>query len=236
MGTSGQPTGVATPHQDPIERLIAWARANPKMAIWPVVILLGAALLVAFNIVTSRSSERVASRALGTARLAFENDNYALAASELSQITANYSGTNAAQEANLLLAHSRILQGQPQQAVDLLAKFSESARKPYRSQAYGLLGGALENMGRPGDAAVAFQNAADHAAFPFLSAQFLLDAGRAFAEAGDTTKAVGAYARIVTGIDSTGYITEAKVRLGELTRGGWKDPKVSQEVAGSKVE
>ena len=234
MGTPAQPTAAA--HHDPIERLMAWAKANPKMAIWPVVILLGAALLITFSVVTSRSSERVASRALSTARLAFENDNYALAASELSQITANYSGTNAAQEANLLLAHSRILQGQPQQAVDLLSKFSESARKPYRSQAYGLLGGALENMGRPGDAAVAFQNAADHATFPFLAAQYLLDAGRAFGEAGDTTKAIGAYAKIVSGIDSTGDITEAKVRLGELTRGGWKDPRISQDVAGSKVE
>lgn len=236
MGTSAQSTGAAPGHQDALERLIAWAKANPKMAVWPVAILVAAALLITWNVVTSRSSEQVASRALGAARVAFENENYPLAASELTQITANYSGTNAAQEANLLLANSRILQGQPQQAVDLLTKFSESARKPYRSQAYGLLGGAPENMGRPGDAAVAFQNAADHAAYPFLTAQYLLDAGRAFAEAGDTTKAVGAYAKVVSGIDSTGYITEAKVRLGELTRGGWKDPKVSSDVAGSKVE
>jgi hypothetical protein len=127
----------------------------------------------------------------------------------------------------LLLAHSRILQGQPQQAVDLLTKFTGSAGKPFQAQAYGLLGDALENMARPGDAGVAFQNAADHAQYPFLQAQYLLDAGRAFGEAGDTSKAVGALAKVVSGIDSTGYIPEAKVRLGELTRGGWKDPKLS---------
>ena len=225
MGTSAKPATVAPVDQDVLERLIAWVKANPKRAVWPMVILVVAAVFITWNVLVSRSSEQAASQALGTARVAFENNNYAMAASELSQITANYSGTNAAQEATLLLAHSRILQGQPQQAVDLLTKFSESAGKDYRAQAYGLLGDALENMGRPGDAGVAYQNAAAHALFPFLEAQYLLDAGRAFAAAGDTTKAVVAIGKVVTGMDSTGYITEAKVRLGELTRGGWKDPK-----------
>jgi predicted negative regulator of RcsB-dependent stress response len=225
MGTSARP-GAAPAHQDALERLIHWVKANPRKALWPLVILVVAGGLAAWNIVTSKSSEQAASRALGAARVAFENDNYSMAASELSQITANYSGTNAAQEANLLLAHSRIMQGQPQQAVDLLSKFSESASAPYRAQAYALLGYALENMARPGDAAVAYQHASEHAAFPFLQAQYLLDAGRAFTEAGDTTKAMGVLTTVVTGMDSTGYMAEARVRLGELTRGAWKDPRV----------
>lgn len=225
MGTSAQP-GIAPAHQDALERLVGWVKANPRKAAWPVVILVIVGGLVAWNVVTSRSSEQAASRALGAARVAFENDNYSMAASELSQITANYSGTNAAQEATLLLANSRIMQGQPQQAVDLLTKFSGDAAAPYQAQAYALLGNALENMARPGDAGVAYQHASEHAMYPFLQAQYLLDAGRAFASAGDTTKAIGALATVVTGMDSTAYITEAKVRLGELTRGGWKDPRL----------
>ena len=224
MGTSAQP-GVAPAHQDVLERLIGWTKANPRKAVWPLVVLVVVGAFVAWNIVVGRSSEEAASRSLGAARVAFENDNYSMAASELSQITANYSGTKAAQEATLLLANARILQGQSQQAVDLLTKFSGSASGPYRAQAYALLGYALENMARPGDAGVAYQNASDHAAFAFLQAQYLLDAGRAFAEAGDTTKAVGALNKVVSGMDSTAYQTEARVRLGELTRGGWKDPK-----------
>ena len=225
MGTSAQP-GVAPAHQDVLERLIGWTKANPRKAVWPLVVLVVVGALVAWNVVVGRSSEEAASRSLGAARVAFENDNYSMAASELSQITANYSGTKAAQEATLLLANARILQGQSQQAVDLLTKFSGSASGPYRAQAFGLLGYALENMARPGDAGVAYQNASDNAAFPFLQAQYLLDAGRAFAEAGDTTKAVGALNKVVSGMDSTAYQTEARVRLGELTRGGWKDPKL----------
>jgi len=213
------------PNQDVLERLVAWAKANPRAATWPAVILVLGGLLFWWNLVSTRTSERVASAALNAARIAFENDNYALASSELSQITANYSGTSAAQEANLLLGHSRILQGQPQQAVDLLSKFAPSAGRAYQAQAYGLLGDALENMGRPGDAGVAFQNAANSAGYTFLKGQYLVDAGRAFAEAGDTTKAVSAYQQVVSGMDSSTYIVEAKVRLGELTRGAWKAPK-----------
>jgi hypothetical protein len=42
--------------------------------------------------------------------------------------------------------------------------------------------------------------------------------------AGDTTKAIAAYQSIVTKYDSVGTAVEAKVRLGELTRGAWKAP------------
>ena len=48
---------------------------------------------------------------------------------------------------------------------------------------------------------------------------FLSDAGRAWTTAGDTAKAVAAYREIVTKLDSTNTVMEAKVRLGELTRG-----------------
>ena len=54
---------------------------------------------------------------------------------------------------------------------------------------------------------------------PFLRAQFLSDAGRAWTAAGDTAKAVATYQEIVTKLDSTSTLVEAKVRLGELTRG-----------------
>jgi hypothetical protein len=54
----------------------------------------------------------------------------------------------------------------------------------------------------------------------FLKAQMLADAGRAWVAAGDTAKALEAYRRIVKDLPKEGAVTEAKVRLGELTRGG----------------
>ena len=60
----------------------------------------------------------------------------------------------------------------------------------------------------------------------FLKAQYLSDAGRTWVAAGDTAKALRDYETVVSGMDSTATVAEAKVRVGELTRGamGTKTP------------
>src|SRR2546426_1033979 len=81
---------------------------------------------------------------------------------------------------------------------------------------------AARSAGRPlerGPAADAYQRAADAAPYPFLRAQFLSDAGRAWLAAGDTAKAIAAYQTIAQQLDSTSAAVEAKVRIGELTKG-----------------
>jgi tetratricopeptide (TPR) repeat protein len=161
----------------------------------------------------------MASERLGQARLAFESRNYPLAGSELSQIVENYSGTRAAQEAELLLAEVRLSQGQGQQAIDLLKRFAPSAGSQFRAQAYGLLGAGYENAGQFREAAETYEVAARHAEHAFLKAQYLSDAGRAWVTAGDTTRALAAYRTITSKIDSTASVVEAEVRIGELTRG-----------------
>ena len=79
--------------------------------------------------------------------------------------------------------------------------------------------GASENALRPTDAATAYEAAAAAALYPFLRAQFLSDAGRAWLAAGDSAKALAAYRTIAEKLDSTTAAGEAKVRLGELTKG-----------------
>ena len=178
-------------------------------------------VLLAWNTLSARQTEQAAGVRLNAARLAFESRNYPLAASELSQVVENYSGTRAAQEANLLLAQSRLLQGQSQQAIELLKRFAPRADPAFRAQAYGLLGAAYDNVGHPKEAAEAYQQAADAAQLPFLKAQFLTEAGRAWVAAGDTARAVQAYRTVVAQTDSAAMMVagEAKVRLGELTKG-----------------
>jgi tetratricopeptide (TPR) repeat protein len=176
-------------------------------------------VLFVWNVTSNRRSEEVAGRELQGARFAFENQNLPLAASELARIVENYSGTNAAQEGRLLLAQVRLLQGQPQQAVDVLRDFASGANKAYKAQAYGLLGASYENLGHFREAAEAYQSGATAARLDFLTAQMLSDAGRAWVSAGDTTKAIAAYRRIVDDFGKEGTATEAKVRLGELTKG-----------------
>ena len=65
----------------------------------------------------------------------------------------------------------------------------------------------------------AYQRAADAAPYPFLRAQSLSDVGRAWLAAGDTAKAIAAYQTIAQQLDSTSAAVEAKVRIGELTKG-----------------
>jgi len=113
----------------------------------------------------------------------------------------------------------RLYQGQGQQAIDLLKRVAPSVGKDFAPQAYGLLGAAYENLGHPAEAAEAYEEAARRAPLAFLKAQYLSDAGRSWVAAGDTAKALHDYETIVSGMNSTATVVEAKVRLGELTRG-----------------
>jgi tetratricopeptide (TPR) repeat protein len=215
--TTSAPAGAQRPPLS--ERLLDWFKAHKQITSWLGAILIVGAGLFAWTLSTKRRTEEIASRDLQGARFAFENQNYPLAASELAKVIANYSGTNAAAEARILLANSRLLEKQPQQAVTVLKDFAPGAPQAYRAQAYGLLGAAYENMGKPRDAGEAYENGSAAARLDFLKAQMLSDAGRAWTIAGDTTKAVAAYRRIVNEFGKEGIAGEAKVRLGELTKG-----------------
>ena len=200
-------------------RLVQWAKGHRQATAYLGIIVGVGAVLFVWNLWTTRTAERAAGARLEQARLAVDSKNFRLAASELSQLVANYSGTHAAQQATILLAQVHLGQGQNQLAIDVLKRFAPDADRAYRAQAYGLLGAAYENVAHPKEAAEAYGRAAGVARFPFLRAQFLSDAGRAWLAGGDTTQALAAYRAIVATGDSTGAAMEAKVRIGELTRG-----------------
>ncbi len=202
-----------------LARLGAWVRAHKRGAAYVGVVLAVAAGLYGWSLLSAKTAEQSAGRQLAEGRLALDSKNYPLAASVLSQVVENYAGTRAAEEGTILLAQVRLAQGQTQQAIDVLQRYAPKSDKYFRAQAYGLLGAAYENALRFKDAAPAYQAAADAALYPFLRAQFLSDVGRAWLAVGDTAKAVTAYRTIAAKFDSTSAAGEAKVRLGELTRG-----------------
>jgi len=200
--------------------LNGWIRSHKQLAAYVAVALLVALALFAWNFLSAKTAERSAGRQIAQGRLALDSKNYPLAASVLSQVVENFSGTHAAQEASILLAQTRLAQGQTQQAIDVLQRSARKADKYFRAQMYGLLGAAYENALRPKDAATAYESAAGAALYPFLRAQFLSDAGRGWLATGDTAKALVAYRMIAEKLDSTNAAGEAKVRIGELTKGG----------------
>lgn len=220
MATSVQTARRTATDESPVLTwLLNWIKGHRQATGYIATAVIVAAGLVWWSLLSSRRSEVVAGEQLAQARFAFESKNFALAASELSRIIANYSGTKAAQEGTLLLAQVRLGQGQSQQAIEVLKEYAPRADKDYRAQAYGLLGAAYENVGHPQEAAQAYLDAAGQAEFPFLRGQFLSDAGRALVAAGDTAGAVETYRKIVKEMGETGSATEAGVRLGELTKG-----------------
>ena len=219
MTPATPPVGISPPKPSSGDRALAWIKAHRQLSSWLGTAIVVAAVLFVWQLSIGRREEEIASRDLQGARFAFENQNLPLAASELAKVVENHSGTNAASEARLLLANVRLLQGQPQQAVQVLLDYAPKAGKAYRSQAYELLGSAYENLGRARDAAEAYESGATAARLDFQKAQLLSDAGRAWTTAADTARAVADYRRIVKDFGKQGNVTEAKVRLAELTRG-----------------
>lgn len=208
-----------TPSEGFTDRFVAWVKRHKQLSSWIGAVIVIAAVLFVWQLSTKRRAEEIASRELQGARFAFENQNLPLAASELAKVVENYDGTNASEEGRLLLANVRLLQGQPQQAVTVLQDWTSGAGQAYRSQAYSLLGAAYENLGRFRDAADAYEKASSAARLDFQRAQLLSDAGRAWTSAADTARAIAAYRRIVKDFPKESAVTEAKVRLGELTKG-----------------
>ena len=207
------------------ERLVAWAKGHRQAVGYAAGAAIVIAIVVGWSILSSRRSELVAGDQLQQAQVALEARNMPLAASEFARIRENYAGTRAAEQATLLLAQVRLLQGQPQQAIDVLRDFARAASAAYRGQAHGLLAAAYENVGQNAEAGREYQAAADAIGLPSLQAQYLSDAGRAFAAAGDTVQARAAYEKIVRDLSETLPATEATLRLGELTKGSAEIPR-----------
>ena len=213
-------TRPAPPHGDQLITAVGkWMQGHRQAVVYMAIGLVVAGLVLAWSVWSGRQAETRAAEQLSQARFALESENLPLAASEFARIAENYSGTRAADEATLLLARVRLLQGQNEQAVTVLRDFAPRADARYRGQAYGLLAAAYENLGRFREAAEASERAANEALWDSLKAQFLMDAGMNWATTGDTTRAVANLRRVITEFKDTGAAAEAKVRLGEITKG-----------------
>jgi tetratricopeptide (TPR) repeat protein len=177
--------------------------------------------LVAWMVTSSsRRKEEFGNRALLSARSAAEQGNLPLAATEFQKVIDTYRGSDAAQAAVIGLNQVRMVNGQSDLAAANLREFLASNPDPrFAAPAHGMLAAALENAGRPADAAASYQRASDVATVDYLKAEYLVDAGRALLAAGRRAEAEQAYRTVVTRFPETAALTEAKVRLSELTEG-----------------
>lgn len=169
---------------------------------------------------SGRRKEAQATNRLSSALALADRGNLPQAAAELQRVIQIYDGTEAATEAVIALNQVRIASGQGELAVNNLKEFV--AKNPpvrYAASAYGLLGSAQENTKRFADAAQSFEQAAAKAELDYLKASYLVDAGRAYHEAGKDQDAIRVYRTVVEKYSQAPAATEAEVRLGELTAG-----------------
>ena len=218
-GREGQQAPVTAAPVAPARRAVA-GRPNQRVLIIAGVAVAVAGLATWMFISSARNKEAFANRELVRARAAAEQGNLPLAASELQKIIDTYHGTDAAQNAVISLNQVRLINGQTDLAVVNLREFLSGKPEPkFVTPAEGMLGAALETAGRADDAAQAYRRASGATDIKYLKAEYLIDAGRAFRNAGKADSAVAAYKTVVTDYSETPSLTEAKVRLAELTQG-----------------
>jgi hypothetical protein len=194
-----------------------WARTNiRRIGIGAAVVVVVAGSIVAY-VASERNKEAFAGQALSQAWGTVEAGNMALAASDLTRLVERYGGTRAADEAFILLSELRLLGGQTDVAVRTLQQFvAKRHPKYFMASAYSLLGGGLEDQSKFADAGRAYREASAAARLGFLKAQYLVDAGRAFALAHDTASAKAALGEVLSRYGELSQAAEARVRMGEI--------------------
>jgi tetratricopeptide (TPR) repeat protein len=194
-----------------------WVRTNVRrvgIGAGAVVIVAGVALAY---VASERRKEAFAAQALGQSWATVEAGNMPLAANDLTRLVERFSGTRSADEAAILLNEIRLLNGETDAAVRALQDFVKQGRANYfDASAWSLLGAGLENQGKFREAAAAYRRAVAEAELAFLKAQYLLDAGRAFALAGDTANARSSFGEILSKYGTLAQASEARVRMAEV--------------------
>jgi outer membrane protein assembly factor BamD (BamD/ComL family) len=197
-----------------------WYRDRRRLSVLAVVLLAAVIIVAWFLLASGKRKEQFAGRSLNQARAAAEAGNLPLASSELQRLITTYKGTDAASEAVIALNQVRMINGQSElAAVGLREYLASKPAKKYVAPAQGLLGAALENSKRWGEAAEAYNQAANVADLDYLKASYLVDAGRAYREAGKVQDAERAYRTVLEKYPTSPRFTEAQVRLAELTDG-----------------
>lgn len=166
---------------------------------------------------SSRRKEAFASQELMQARASAEAGNLPLASSDLTRLTERFRGTRAADEAVVLLNQIRLVQGQKDVAIAALQEFVRGSHPDYvEASAYALLGGGLEDQGQHKAAAESYELASQRSTLDFLQAQYLIDAGRSFAVAGDTAAAKRSFGAVLDRFGRLDQAAEARVRMAEI--------------------
>lgn len=213
-------------NDDPMD----WIRRHQERVVQVGIGVLALGALVWFGWSWRARKSAAAAAALDLARNTAEASNLSAAAGQFQQIIERYKGTDAAGQAVIALNQVRMINGQFELAAANLRSFLATDPSPqFAIPANGLLGAALESSGHGADAGAAYAEASRLADLPYLKADYLLRAGKAYILGGKPDLASAALDTVITRYKDTPVYTEAVIRLAELTKGA--EPKGSDAVA-----
>ena len=221
MGTTAAAQQVTRTAPDGENQLLAWFQARQKVIGITVGVLALLALVIWYTIEAGHRKQAQAMEALDRARAAMESGNYPEASTGFQRVTQTFAGTDAAYEAALALNQVRLLSGQGKLASDELKKFAASnPPAPYNSAAHATLAMALEDLGKPAEAAAEYQKAADLATEDFRKVDALLNVARVLRTTGKEKEAIAVWQDIIKKYPKErSAVAEARVRLAEVTHG-----------------
>lgn len=200
--------------EDSAENMVDWLRAHSRQVGFGAIAVVALGAVLYFVRSSNETREMAAARALTEAQRSVGSGNLPLAAADLQRLTDRYGSTRAGTEAQILLAQVQLQQGKVDSALKALDDVSSAG--VLQSSVHALRGAALEQSGKPAEAAVEYLKASTTTQLEAEGESFKADAARAYLAAGNSAEAIKIWEAIAGDASSVLY-NEAQLRIGELT-------------------
>lgn len=199
---------------DSAESLLYWLRSHGRQVGLGVIAVAAIVAVVYFVRSSNEAKEVAASRALVTAQRSVGSGNLPLAVADLQRLITQYGSTRAGVEGRVLLAQVQLQQAKGDSALATLDQIRSAG--VMESSVHALKGAALEQLGRPAEAAAEYLLASSSTQLGAEGESYKADAARAYLAAGNRAEAIRIWEGIASNASSVLY-SEAQLRLGELT-------------------
>jgi predicted Zn-dependent protease len=196
------------------ENLGDWLRAHSRPVSIAAIAVVAIAAVLYFVRQSNETKELTASRSLVEAQRSIGSGNLPLAAADLQKLADRYGSTRAGKEGRILLAQVQLQQGKVNEALQTLDAVGSAG--VLQSSVHALRGAALEQSGKPAEAAAEYLRAASTAQLKAEGESYKADAARAYLAAGNRAEALKIWEGIAADASSVLY-NEAQLRIGELT-------------------
>lgn len=196
------------------ENLGDWLRAHSRPVSIAAIAVVAIAAVLYFVRQSNETKELTASRSLVEAQRSIGSGNLPLAAADLQKLADRYGSTRAGKEGRILLAQVQLQQGKVSEALQTLDAVGSAG--VLQSSVHALRGAALEQSGKPAEAAAEYLRAASTAQLKAEGESYKADAARAYLAAGNRAEALKIWEGIAADASSVLY-NEAQLRIGELT-------------------